>query len=113
MSPGQIPPSARMRIAQAQARKISGTFKERNHMTRKSKLYLGAAAIAAALAGSAGGPAPQQTPPAAIDDGDIRGVVTRASRPEARGPVSADNPHPPTPSAPIVVTHHHRRHPVP
>src|SRR6266446_4418847 len=113
MRPGQIPPSARMRIAQAQARKISGTFKERNHMTSKSKLYLGAAAIAAALAGSAGGLAAQQAPAVAIDDDDIGGVVTGASGPEAGVWVIAETTDLPTRYAKMVVTDDQGRYVVP
>src|SRR6516165_1065324 len=76
-----------MRIARRKSGKFSGkfsgTFKERNDMTSKSKLYLGAAAIAAVLAGSAGGLSAQQAPAVAIDNDDIGGVVTGASEPEA------------------------------
>src|SRR5260370_40644260 len=97
MRPGQIPPSARMRIAQAQARKISGTFKERNHMTRKSKLYLGAAAIAAALAGSAGGAAAPQAPPPAPRGDHPRGGGPRAHRTEAGRLGDAETHHLPPP----------------
>src|SRR6266446_2568210 len=113
MRPGQIPPSARMRIAQAQARKFSGTLKERNHMTSKSKLYLGAAAIAAALAGSAGGLAAQQAPAVAIDDDDIGGVVTGASGPEAGVWVIAETTDLPTRYAKMVVTDDQGRYVVP
>src|SRR6266481_5212044 len=113
MRSGQIPPSARMRIAQAQARKISGTFKERNYMTSKSKLYLGAAAIAAALAGSAGGLAAQQAPAVAIDDDDIGGVVTGANGPEAGVWVIAETRDLPTRMSKMVVTDDQGRYVVP
>src|SRR5262252_9143231 len=52
-------------------------------MTTKRKLYLGAAVIAAVLAGSISGLAAQQAPAVAIDNDDIGGVVTGASGPEA------------------------------
>src|SRR6202045_582812 len=98
---------------QAQAENLSGTLKERNHMTSKSKLYLGAAAIAAALAGSAGGLAAQQAPAVAIDNDDIGGVVTGANGPEAGVWVIAETTDLPTRYAKMVVTDDQGRYVVP
>src|SRR3989442_6010779 len=97
----------------ARAENLSGTFKERNHMTSKGKLYLGAAAIAAALAGSAGGLAAQQAPAVAIDDDDIGGVVTGANGPEAGVWVIAETTELPTKYAKSVVTDDQGRYVIP
>ena len=82
-------------------------------MTSKSKLYLGAAAIAAALAGSAGGLAAQQAPAVAIDDDDIGGVITGANGPEAGVWVIAETTDLPTRYAKMVVTDDQGRYVVP
>src|SRR6516164_9840830 len=117
MRPGQIPPSGRCgsprRKSGKFSGKFSGTFRERSHMTSKSKLYLGAAAIAAALAGSAGGLSAQQAPAVAIDDDDIGGVVTGTSGPEAGVWVIAETTDLPTRYAKMVVTDDQGRYVVP
>src|SRR2546427_4523808 len=82
-------------------------------MTSKNKLYLGAAAIAAALAGSAGGLAAQQAPAVAIDADDIGGVVTGANGPEAGVWVIAETTDLPTRYAKMVVTDDQGRYVVP
>jgi hypothetical protein len=86
---------------------------ERSDMTSKSKLYLGAAAIAAALAGTAGGLAAQQAPAVAIDNDDIGGVVTGANGPEAGVWVIAETNDLPTRYAKMVVTDDQGRYVVP
>src|SRR3989475_5426131 len=82
-------------------------------MTSKNKLYLGAAAIAAALAGSAGGLAAQQAPAVAIDADDIGGVVTGANGPEAGVWVIAETDDLPTRYAKMVVTDDQGRYVLP
>ena len=82
-------------------------------MTSKSKLYLGAAAIAAVLAGSAGGLAAQQAPAVGIDNDDIGGVVTGANGPEAGVWVIAETTDLPTRYAKMVVTDDQGRYVLP
>src|SRR5262249_5590760 len=105
----QIPPSARMRIAKMGERE----FKERSDMTTKSKLYLGGAVVAVALAGSVSGLAAQQAPAVAIDNDDIGGVVTGANGPEAGVWVIAETTDLPTRYAKMVVTDDQGRYVVP
>jgi hypothetical protein len=75
-------------------------------MRIKSKLYLGTAAIAVAvaLAGSAIELGAQQPPAVAIDNDDIGGVVTGANGPEAGVWVIAETKDLPTRYAKMVVT---------
>src|SRR5215475_12593474 len=104
---------SRHRPACGRPRCESGKLMERSDMTSKSKLYLGAAAIAAALAGSAGGLAAQQAPAVAIDNDDIGGVVTGANGPEAGVWVIAETTDLPTRYAKMVVTDDQGRYVVP
>src|SRR5262249_4394973 len=80
-------------------------------MTTKRKLYLGAAVIAAVLAGSISGLAAQQAP--AIDNDDIGGVVTGANGPEAGVWGIAETTDLPTRYAKMVVTDDQGRYVVP
>src|SRR6266498_4701913 len=82
-------------------------------MTTKSKLYLGAAVIAVALAGSVSGLAGQQAPAVAVDNGDIGGVVTGANGPEAGVWVIAETTDLPTRYAKMVVTDDQGRYVLP
>ena len=84
-------------------------------MTSKSKLYLGAAAIALALAlpGSTIEVAAQQPAAVAIDNDDIGGVVTGANGPEAGVWVIAETKDLPTRYAKMVVTDDQGRYVVP
>jgi hypothetical protein len=82
-------------------------------MTTKTKLYLGAAVIAVALAGSVSGLASQQAPAVAIDNDDIGGVVTGANGPEAGVWVIAETTDLPTRYAKMVVTDDQGRYLVP
>ncbi|HEY6601697.1 MAG TPA: carboxypeptidase regulatory-like domain-containing protein, partial [Xanthobacteraceae bacterium] len=84
-------------------------------MASKSKLYVGAAAIAiaVALAGSAIELAAQQPPAVAIDNDDIGGVVTGANGPEAGVWVIAETNELPTKFIKIVVTDDQGRYVVP
>src|SRR5215510_12302772 len=84
-------------------------------MTTKGKLYLGAAAIALALAlpGSTIEVAAQQPAAVAIDNDDIGGVVTGANGPEAGVWVIAETRDLPTRYAKMVVTDDQGRYVVP
>jgi hypothetical protein len=84
-------------------------------MASKSKLYVGAAviAIAVALAGSAIELAAQQAPAVAIDNDDIGGVVTGANGPEAGVWVIAETTDLPTKFIKTVVTDDQGRYVVP
>ncbi|HEX2352781.1 MAG TPA: carboxypeptidase-like regulatory domain-containing protein, partial [Xanthobacteraceae bacterium] len=84
-------------------------------MRIKSKLYLGTAAIAVAvaLAGSAIELGAQQPPAVAIDNDDIGGVVTGANGPEAGVWVIAETKDLPTRYAKMVVTDDQGRYVVP
>src|SRR5499427_7027892 len=84
-------------------------------MTTKGKLYLGAAAIALALAlpGSTIEVAAQQPAAVAIDNDDIGGVVTGANGPEAGVWVIAETTDLPTRYAKMVVTDDRGRYVVP
>src|SRR5919201_1404429 len=84
-------------------------------MTTRNSLYLGAAAIAVAvaLAGSAIELAAQQPRAVAIDEDDIGGVVTGASGPEAGVWVIAETTDLPTKYAKIVVTDDQGRYMIP
>src|SRR5262249_16166285 len=82
-------------------------------MTTKTKLYLGAAVIAVALAGPVRGPRAQQAPGVAIDNDDIGGVVTGANGPEAGVWVIAETTDLPTRYAKMVVTDDQGRYVVP
>src|SRR4029450_8445421 len=87
----------------------------RSDMRIKSKLYLGTAAIAVAvaLAGSAIELGAQQPPAVAIDNDDIGGVVTGANGPEAGVWVIAETRDLPTRYAKMVVTDDQGRYVVP
>src|SRR5262245_38903792 len=91
----------------------AGKRKERSDMTTKTKLYLGAAVIAVALAGSVSGLAAQQAPAVAIDNDDIGGVGTGANGPEAGVWVIAETTDLPTRYAKMVVTDDQGRYVVP
>src|SRR5262249_19527828 len=104
---------SRHRPACGSPRRESGKRKERSDMTTKRKLYLGAAVIAAVLAGSISGLAAQQAPTLAIANDDHRGAVTRASRPEAGVWVIAETTDLPTRYAKMVVTDDQGRYVVP
>src|SRR5262249_42556808 len=80
-------------------------------MTTKRKLYLGAAVIAAVLAGSISGLAAQQAP--AIDNDDIGGVVAGANGPEAGVWVIAETTDLPTRYIKSVVTDDQGRYVIP
>src|SRR5215471_4887516 len=82
-------------------------------MTTKTKLYLGAAVIAVALAGSVSGLAAQQAPAVAIDDDDIGGGVTGANGPEAGVWVIAETTDLPTRYIKSVVTDDQGRYVIP
>src|SRR5262249_25596486 len=84
-------------------------------MTTKGKFYLGAAAIAIALAlpGSMIEVAAQQPAAVAIDNDDIGGVVTGANGPEAGVWVIAETKDLPTRYAKMVVTDDQGRYVVP
>src|SRR5262252_4034500 len=82
-------------------------------MTTKTKLYLGAAVIAVALAGSVSGLAAQQTAAVAIDNDDIGGVVTGPNGPEAGVWVIAETSDLPTKFAKMVVTDDQGRYVIP
>ena len=89
----------------------------KSDMTTKSRLYLGAAALAIAvvLTGSVVEVSAQQSAPpvVAIDNDDIGGVVTGATGPEAGVWVIAETTDLPTRYAKIVVTDDQGRYVVP